>query len=69
LKGLITTADFPGPLTLCEDLPAAVDQAVQSADALGASSLLLSPACASFDQYRDFEVRGDHFRQLVEAMA
>ena len=30
-----------------------------------ASSLLLSPACASFDQYRDFEARGDHFRNLI----
>jgi len=29
--------------------------------------VLLSPACASFDQYRDFEERGDHFRALVEA--
>jgi UDP-N-acetylmuramoylalanine--D-glutamate ligase len=27
--------------------------------------VLLSPACASFDQYRDFEARGDHFRALV----
>ena len=42
------------------------DQAVQSADALGASNLLLSPACASFDQYRDFEARGDHFKQLIQ---
>jgi UDP-N-acetylmuramoylalanine--D-glutamate ligase len=30
--------------------------------------VLLSPACASFDQYPDFEVRGDHFRALVEAL-
>lgn len=30
--------------------------------------VLLSPACASFDQYRDFEERGRHFRSLVEAM-
>ena len=29
--------------------------------------VLLSPACASYDQYRDFEQRGDHFRALVEA--
>jgi UDP-N-acetylmuramoylalanine--D-glutamate ligase len=31
--------------------------------------VLLSPACASFDQYSDFEARGDHFRQLVQALA
>jgi len=31
-------------------------------------TVLLSPACASFDQYRDFEARGDHFRELVEAL-
>ena len=68
LQGLITTAGFPGTLTLCKDLPAAVDQAVQSAEALGASNLLLSPACASFDQYRDFEVRGDHFRTLIKTV-
>ena len=31
--------------------------------------VLLSPACASFDQYSDFEARGDHFRHLVLALA
>jgi len=30
--------------------------------------VLLSPACASFDQYRNFEVRGDKFRELVLAL-
>jgi UDP-N-acetylmuramoylalanine--D-glutamate ligase len=30
--------------------------------------VLLAPACASFDAYRDFEERGDHFRSLVEAL-
>jgi UDP-N-acetylmuramoylalanine--D-glutamate ligase len=30
--------------------------------------VLLSPACASYDQYKNFEVRGDHFRKLVAAL-
>jgi UDP-N-acetylmuramoylalanine--D-glutamate ligase len=29
--------------------------------------VLLSPACASYDQYRSFGERGDHFKALVRA--
>ncbi|MEN9223613.1 MAG: hypothetical protein Q6M04_14355, partial [Thermostichus sp. BF3_bins_97] len=31
-------------------------------------TVLLSPACASFDQYRSFEHRGDHFRACCQAL-
>jgi UDP-N-acetylmuramoylalanine--D-glutamate ligase len=40
-----------------------------SSDRANAPVVLLSPACASFDQYPNFEVRGDHFRKLVQEFA
>jgi UDP-N-acetylmuramoylalanine--D-glutamate ligase len=45
--------------------------AVQDASAAAAPGevVLLSPACASFDQFRDFEARGDAFKAAVEALA
>jgi UDP-N-acetylmuramoylalanine--D-glutamate ligase len=46
------------------DLPRAVRDA--SAAATEGQVVLLAPACASFDAYRDFEERGEHFRALVE---
>lgn len=34
----------------------------------GGGTLLLSPACASFDMFRDFEQRGDRFREIVQSL-
>jgi UDP-N-acetylmuramoylalanine--D-glutamate ligase len=39
-----------------------------AADSTAGEVVLLAPACASFDQYRDFEERGEHFRALVEGL-
>jgi UDP-N-acetylmuramoylalanine--D-glutamate ligase len=51
----------------CGDLEHAVRAARQSAHP--GEVVLLSPACASYDQYRNFEERGEHFRALVEEVA
>jgi UDP-N-acetylmuramoylalanine--D-glutamate ligase len=51
-------------------LDRAVEAAARDAEKSGLKQpvVLLSPACASFDQYRNFEVRGDRFRELVLAL-
>lgn len=55
------------PLTRLQSLDAAVAAAYADAAASGEEAVvLLSPACASFDQYPDFEVRGDAFRAAVQ---
>lgn len=55
---------FPG--TICKDLHEAVQNAYQDAMALQKPCIILfSPACASFDQFQNFEHRGNVFRELV----
>ena len=54
------------PLLRCGDLATAVARA--AADAQPGEIVLLSPACASFDQFRDFEDRGEEFRSLVQKL-
>jgi UDP-N-acetylmuramoylalanine--D-glutamate ligase len=51
------------PLRRCGDLASAVRAA--SAAASPGEVVLLSPACASFDQFRDYEERGERFRALI----
>ena len=64
------TLDGRVPLERCGDLGKAVAAARDAARADGAADavVLLSPACASFDQFTDFEARGNAFRHLVEAL-
>jgi len=58
------------PHEISETLDVAVANAARDAEASGLHDpvVLLSPACASFDQYRNFEIRGARFRDLVTAL-
>ena len=58
--------EYAMPCLVVESL----DQAVNEAAILATSGdhVLLSPACASWDQYPNFEMRGDHFIELVEQL-
>jgi UDP-N-acetylmuramoylalanine--D-glutamate ligase len=49
---------------IVETMDRAVQRGAELAHQFQAKTMLLSPACASFDQYTDFEQRGEHFRQL-----
>lgn len=61
LSGLVATE-------LCGTLDAALDAALGAALASGEEGVvLLAPACKSFDQFKNFEERGDVFRSLVQA--
>jgi UDP-N-acetylmuramoylalanine--D-glutamate ligase len=64
------TLDGKVDYEIVEVMSAAVDAATRDAEAAGLKEpvVLLSPACASFDQYPNFEVRGTAFTDLVRAV-
>jgi UDP-N-acetylmuramoylalanine--D-glutamate ligase len=69
-SGFAAALDGRVPHVVAGTLDRAVALAARDAEAADASEpvILLSPACASFDQFRNFEVRGDAFRELVRAL-
>ncbi len=67
-RGLLADGQYNGMVSLVPSLTEAVPQAAELARQLNCQAVLLSPACASFDQYSDFEARGEHFRALVKAL-
>ena len=56
------------PFTISTTLDRAVQDAHAAAQDAGNGTVLLSPACASYDQFRSFEERGDVFARLVRAL-
>ncbi len=61
----------PGSARACRSsVSNGLEQAVAAASGAAepGQTVLLAPACASFDAYRDYEFRGEHFRQLVRGL-
>lgn len=65
-----TTLDGAVPYSLCHTLDIAVERAYEAVkkSADGKGLILFSPACASFDQFQDFEHRGRIFKHLVHQL-
>ncbi|MBQ3094536.1 MAG: UDP-N-acetylmuramoyl-L-alanine--D-glutamate ligase [Clostridia bacterium] len=70
-----TTDAIETAIKACGDLPivrvASMEEAVAAADAAAGEGdiVFMSPASASFDLYKNFEERGEHFRRCVEELA
>ncbi|MEQ8747772.1 UDP-N-acetylmuramoyl-L-alanine--D-glutamate ligase [Pyruvatibacter sp.] len=67
-EGFARTLEGNVDVDMSGTLDHAVERAARDATAAGGGVVLLSPACASFDQFTDFEARGDAFRAAVRAL-
>ncbi len=68
-KDFARTLDGRAEYVICGDLETATTRAYREASASGEDEVvLLSPACASFDQFANFEERGEKFGEYVQAL-
>ena len=65
LNKIIEGSSYKGEIILKHTLEDATKASIEVARKTNSESILLSPACASFDQYENYEERGNHFKKIV----
>ena len=66
LKKTILQSSYKGKIIVEKNLEDATRASIDIAKETKSKSILLSPACASFDQYKNYEERGNHFKNIVK---
>ncbi len=66
LQKALIDSHYKGEVIVKHNLEQATIASINLARNTASKSILLSPACASFDQYQNYEERGDHFKELVK---
>ncbi len=65
LQRILQDFYYKGEVIVKQNLEEATIASINLARKTTSKSILLSPACSSFDQYQSYEARGDHFKELV----
>ena len=66
LKETISDYSYKGKIIVEKSLEDATKASIEMARETNSKSILLSPGCSSFDQYKNYEERGDHFKEIVK---
>ncbi len=67
LMKMLQSSSYEGDIVLCNDLFNASKNAFKMGLKKNVKTIILSPACASFDQFKDFEERGDYFKKIINS--